>query len=239
MHGFAQNGWCWAPVDADLAADHEIVAVDAPGHGEASDIDLDLRGCADAIVATGGRAVYLGYSMGARMCLHAALTAPESVSGLVLVSGTAGIDDADERAERRADDDELADSIERDPSEGGGVEAFLDEWLARPMFANLPDSARHIEARQMNTTSGLAASLRTAGTGTQDSLWSRLAGLEMPVLVVTGELDAKFTDLGQRMVAAIGANAALVTIPAAGHTVHLEAPDAFVAAVRRWLTDRD
>ena len=55
---------------------------------------------------------------------------PTLVDGLVLVGATAGIDDAAERAARRAADEALADRLERD-----GVDAFLDEWLASPLFA--------------------------------------------------------------------------------------------------------
>ncbi len=50
----------------------------------------------------GGRATYVGYSMGGRLCLHLAVARPELVERLVLVSATAGIDDRGERAARRA-----------------------------------------------------------------------------------------------------------------------------------------
>ena len=86
-----------------------------------------------------------------------------------------------------------------------------------------------------NTASGLAASLRLAGTGAQDNLWDRLGELTMPVLVMAGEDDAKFTDIGRRMVDSIGENAAFATVPNAGHAAHLEQPSAVLAIVREWL----
>src|SRR5215213_6847391 len=33
VHGFTQTGRSWEPIAADLAIDHQVVVVDAPGHG--------------------------------------------------------------------------------------------------------------------------------------------------------------------------------------------------------------
>ena len=106
--------------------------------------------------------------------------------------------------------------------------AFLDEWLAQPMFAGVPPVARSDDALAM------AAHLRMAGTGTQQSLWSRLGELAMPVLVVVGERDEKFRALGERLVAGI-TGAELAVVGDAGHAVPFERPDAFVDVVRPWL----
>ncbi len=73
---------------------------------------------------------------------------------------------------------------------------------------------------------GLAASLRLAGTGTQEPLWDRLAGLDMPVLVVAGELDEAFAAAGRRLAAPSAPTPTLVLLPGAGHACHLERPDA-------------
>ena len=56
--------------------------------------------------ASAGRATYVGYSMGGRVALHAA-TRPSGqfVERLVLIGATAGIDDDDERADRRRADE--------------------------------------------------------------------------------------------------------------------------------------
>ena len=85
-----------------------------------------------------------------------------------------------------------------------------------------------------NTSAGLAASLRATGTGTQTPLWDRLDEIECPVLVLVGEHDAKFTGLGRRLVEGLP-RAELVVVPGAGHSVHLEQPDATVDAIAAWL----
>jgi 2-succinyl-6-hydroxy-2,4-cyclohexadiene-1-carboxylate synthase len=230
VHGFTQSSRCWSPVDDDLAADHEVVRVDAPGHGGSTDVRADLWASGQAIADAGGPGTYVGYSMGARMALHAALLAPEQVRRLVLVSATAGIDDDEARAARRASDAKLAAHLL-----DVGVEQFVDEWLAQPLFATLPAERAHRTERLVNDPEGLASSLRLAGTGTQDPLWDRLGALTMPVLVVAGELDATYCRHAERLVASIGAHSELAVVGGAGHTVHLEQPEAFLSLVRDWL----
>lgn len=231
VHGFTQTRRCWGSLpDRLVAAGHEVVRVDLPGHGRSGHADADLWEAARLLGGVCGRATYLGYSFGARVCLHQALSDPALVDGLVLVGGTAGIDSAEERAERRAADDALAARLE-----SIGVEAFLDEWLALPLFAGLSEGAADRDARLQNTTAGLAASLRACGTGTQEPLWGRLAELSMPVLCVAGADDTKFGELADRMAEAIGPNASAARVEGAGHTAHLEAPDAFWAVLAPWF----
>ena len=57
----------------------------------------------------------------------------------------------------------------------------------------------------------------------------------MPVLLVAGSLDAKFVHAAERM-AGLLPDATLAVIDGAGHTVHLERPADFLAALDAWLT---
>ena len=240
-HGFTQSGRVWVGLADELAADHRVVLVDLPGHGGSADCRADLMEGAELLGGTGGVADYLGYSMGARFCLHLALARPDLVRRLVLVSGTAGIDDPGERSERRRADEALAERL--DPSGGGPPEdtvaGFVDRWVANPLFGDVPPAANGLDQRKRNPAAGLASSLRLAGTGTQAPLWDRLAELSMPVLVVTGSRDPKFTALGRRMVEAIGANARQVEIGDTDHAPHLQRPHAVAAVVRTFLAAAD
>ena len=230
VHGFTQTSRSWGPVLAALAARHQVVAVDAPGHGRSASYRAGMWEAARLLGEAGGTGAWLGYSMGGRLCLHLALAAPYLVRRLVLVSTTAGIDDPEERAARRRDDEARAAAVERD-----GVDAFLEQWLAQPLFAGLPPEAAGVEERRANTAAGLAASLRLNGTGAQEPLWDRLPALAMPVLVVAGERDGRFVELGRRLVAGIGARAELAMVEGAGHAAHLERPEAFLRAVEPFL----
>lgn len=215
----------------DLSRDHECISLDAPGHGDSPDGTRSLWQCADDIAESSAGGVLVGYSMGARMALHAVLAHPHRFAGLVLVSATAGIEDERERSARRDADNALADRIETI-----GVTRFIDEWLSNPMFAGLTPAMAMKQDRIRNEAPGLADSLRHAGTGTQNSLWERLGEIDIPVLVVTGTLDSKFTGIGRRM-ASLLKESTLVSVEGAGHTVHLERIAEFVSLVRTWLVD--
>lgn len=230
LHGFTQTSGCWGPVGDDLAGDHDVVRLDAPGHGANAAVRADLVEGAALAAKAGGRAIYVGYSMGARLALHVALGHPDLVEGLVLVGGTPGIEDDVERAARRARDQDLADHLRE-----VGVERFLDEWLAQPLFSGLPDWARFTEERARNTVEGLASSLELAGTGSQESLWRRLGDLTMPVMTVAGTRDLRFADIASRTAEAVGAHATVALVPGSGHAAHLEQPEHFLDHLRPWL----
>jgi 2-succinyl-6-hydroxy-2,4-cyclohexadiene-1-carboxylate synthase len=234
IHGFTQSARSWGPIGTALARQHAVIALDAPGHGGSADVVADLQAGADLMAATGSEGAWLGYSMGGRYALHVALRHPELVRRLVVVSATGGIDDPAERAARREGDEVLADRVTSD-----GLDAFVEWWLQRPLFASLPRDAASVESRLGGTAAGLASSLRLAGTGTQTPLWTSLNQLEMPVLVVVGELDTTYLRHGHRLVRSIGANATIAVVPGAGHACHLEQPDAFLSAVIPFLDGRD
>ncbi len=221
LHGFTATGRSWDRVRA-LIAPGQYDEVLAP--------DLAARPFADAVAALAQPGPYAlaGYSMGGRLALHLALREPHLVTRLVLVSTTAGLDDPAERARRRAADEGLARSIERE-----GVAAFARRWASTPLFAGQPPAvaaAAH-EDRLRRTAAGLAAELRLMGTGTMPPVWDRLGELAVPTTVVAGERDAKFRALAERLAAALP-DAALVIAPGAGHAVHLERPDVVAAALR-------
>ncbi len=229
-HGFTQNAAAWGPLLDDLAGDRPVVAVDLPGHGGSSHIHTDLWGAATMVAATGGTGDYLGYSLGGRVCLHLALAQPHTVRHLVLVGATAGIADPAARAARRATDEALADRLATEP-----LEQFLTWWLAQPLFRTLTPDGATMAARLTNRPMGLATSLRSCGTGTQEPLWDRLHTLTMPVLLIAGVLDVRFTVAALAMARAIGPSATVALVPGAGHASHLERAAYVGALVRSFL----
>ncbi len=111
----------------------------------------------------------------------------------------------------------------------------MQRWLDGPLFAGVSPGANGFDQRLRNTGAGLASSLRLAGTGNQRPLWEILDRLSMPVLVISGARDEKFTALGDRMAEAIGANATRAVVPDAGHAPHLQRPDEVSRLVRGHL----
>ena len=172
--------------------------------------------------------------MGARLALGCAVRHPGSVASLVLLGGRAGIADPIERAARRSEDDALAARIET-----VGVEAFVDEWLAQPMFASLRRRGARFLAEQRrqrlsNSARGLADSLRGLGPGAQPPLFDALPRVDVPVLLVAGALDRKFVALAHDLAGRLP-QAEICEIADAGHAAHLEQPEAFVHAVQDFL----
>lgn len=230
LHGFTQSGASWDRPATALAGDHELAAVDLPGHGRSAHADADLWEAADLVAEAAGPGTYVGYSMGARVALHVALAHPEVVTGLVLVSSTAGLDTAAERTERRRFDEQIARRIEAD-----GVAEFVRWWLERPLFSTLPAEAAAVDTRLDASAVGLASSLRRCGTGSQQPLWGRLGDVTVPALVVAGELDGAYTRRARRLAGALGGPTSLEIVAGAGHACHLERPDAFSARLGDWL----
>lgn len=240
LHGYTGTGRGMGALSRALECGHETILPDLPGHGRSTAAaGHDFDQCLDDLVATlraagHRRAHWLGYSMGARLALGCAVRHPDCVQSLVLIGGRAGIEDPGERAARRAADEALAGRIE-----SIGVEAFLDEWLAQPMFATLARRgpafmATERRARLAHDARGLAASLRALGPGAQPPLFAELPKLQAPVLLVAGALDERFVaiarDLARRL-----PRAELCVIEDAGHAVHLEQPESVRRVVREFL----
>lgn len=143
--------------------------------------------------------VLLGYSMGARAALLHVCKHPSAWDALILISPNPGIEDNSERAERRAVDEKLAQRIEKE-----GIAAFIDFWQSTPMIRSQKnirsDWRQTMQAiRQLHTVEGLATSLRQFGQGHCSNLWPELHKLTMPVLLITGAEDIKYTAIARRM----------------------------------------
>jgi 2-succinyl-6-hydroxy-2,4-cyclohexadiene-1-carboxylate synthase len=218
VHGFTQTPTSWELVTKHLPGDVQLAALTTTP---------DFVSAAAALAV--GSAEYVGYSMGGRLCLQLALDRPDVVERLVLVSASPGIADPALRAARRDADELLAQSIERD-----GVRAFLERWMAQPLFASLPRERSGMDDRiRHNTVASLTYQLRVLGQGSQPSNWERLRELKMPVLLIAGELDLTYVALAHEMGQAI-ANARVVVIAAAGHACQLEQPEDVAHLLTSW-----
>ncbi len=218
LHGFTQTGRSASRFRSILAESRQVWSPDLPGHGETTALADSLDDCADQVATLLDRPTDLGgYSFGARVAIHVALRHPSLVSRLVLLSATRGIEDTRERAERRARDEALARHLEEI-----GADAFLDEWLAQPLFADVPFDSDERASRSRRTP-GLAAALRRCGTGTQAWLGDQMTSLTVPTIAIAGERDDKFRREAVAIAAAVRDGTVRV-VADAGHAAHLEQP---------------
>ena len=237
LHGFTQTHHHWhagaRSIATAIATDPSLAFVDLPGHGLSSDDRSDIVRAAASLPALAGAGTWVGYSMGGRHALLAALTQPPEIERLVLIGATPGIEAAAERAVRAELDAQRADRVEQI-----GVDSFLTEWLEAPMFDQLPRDPAGFAHRRRNTAPGLAHSLRTGGTGVQPAVWDRLADVGVPTLVLAGDSDLTFTAIGRSMAEHLP-EATFITIPGAGHAAHTERPAAVATTVADWLSSTD
>ena len=240
LHGFTGSAASWgAHLDAFAAAGLRVMAFDLLGHGASSAPDNPQRyrmeRCQEDVCAAlgmlgvgPGEAILLGYSMGGRLALYLGFSG--YFRALILESASPGLASPSEREQRRASDERLAASIERD-----GIAAFVTSWEQLPLFASqsaLPAEVRERlrSQRLQNRPAGLANSLRGMGTGIQPALHERLPKLDLPVLLLAGELDTKFCAIARQMRQMLP-RSSLEIVPGAGHTIHLEQPEQFDKSV--------
>jgi 2-succinyl-6-hydroxy-2,4-cyclohexadiene-1-carboxylate synthase len=257
LHGFAGTSRAWDGVLAHLPRErYRPQALDLPGHGslavvagevgveeagldpasvgetDLGEIDLD-QAVASVLERSPPRFTLCGYSLGGRLALQVALAAPERVSSLTLIASGPGIEDAGERAERRAADRALADEIEH-----GSIERFAERWCAQPMFASDPPAVEALARADYlrNDPRSLAAVLRGLGQGEMASLWERLGELRMPVTAMAGDRDQKFQAIARRMVKLLP-EGRLQIVPG-GHRLPLESPAAVAVMIELspWLS---
>lgn len=232
LHGFTQTAQSGYEFQRHVRASRELCTIDLPGHGTNASVHLDLPSTAIEIAnAVGRRAIDLGgYSLGGRVALHVAATNPGVLRRLVILSATAGIADETERAERRHRDEILAERCV-----ALGAASFLEEWTAQPMFADLPVDPAEFGTRSQDVV-GLAASLRSMGTGTQVPLDGMLTRCEVPALIMAGANDQKFVREAHRLRDCMK-NSRVELVPDSGHAAHLERPEYVASLVNEFLAE--
>jgi pimeloyl-ACP methyl ester carboxylesterase len=96
VHGFLVSHYAWRAVIAELAAAHDVIAIDLPGFGESDrprpvDFRYDFLGYMETLVGVLDsleipRAALVGHSMGGGIALVTAARRPERVSRLAVVN---------------------------------------------------------------------------------------------------------------------------------------------------------
>lgn len=240
LHGFMGSVEDWWPVMQSLGADYCCLAIDLPGHGQTcceKDEDYVMENTAGAIadflsamqIST---AIPVGYSMGGRIALYCSLSFPQRFPQAIIESGSPGLRDPKDQKTRRDQDLERSRQIKKD------FLNFVEGWYRQPLFTSLREFSTGFEEmkkrRLKNCPAGLSLSLEKVGLGRQPNLWKNLDSHRNPLLLLTGELDQKFTQINREMTARCG-SAEHGVMPGAGHNLHLEQPEAFVRCLRAWL----
>ena len=245
LHGFTGSPTSWHAVAERLDPPRRALAVALPGHDPTRPLPsrcgfLDaVRALGDELAAARARAPgetgpwhLAGYSMGARVGLALLLERPELFCGASLVGLHPGLPTESERRSRRDEDRAWIELLRRE-----GIDAFAAAWESRPLFASqasVPDAARTGQraVRRAHDAEQLARALETLGLGAMPDLRPRLPSIRVPVTLVAGAEDAKFTALARGVLPGL-AFGNLVTLDGVGHNPLLERPDALAAILSR------
>ncbi|QHS23103.1 2-succinyl-6-hydroxy-2,4-cyclohexadiene-1-carboxylate synthase [Virgibacillus sp. MSP4-1] len=232
FHGFTGSTKTWTPFISQWSRNFQVINLDLPGHGKTivqepfsmESVSADLN---QILKKLDLRKVHLlGYSMGGRTALSFARLYPESINTLILESASPGLKTQEEQEERQNRDEQLAKKVETE-----GLDAFVEYWSAIPLFETQKSLPKQVQnqlkqERLSHKPEGLAASLRYMGTGTQPSWWKELHEIYTRTLLLTGDLDKKFTSINKDMQERLS-NAQHQIIKDAGHTIHVERPRIF------------
>jgi len=243
LHGFTGSSKDWEEIIPQLNKNYSYAAIDLIGHGQSdSPPDVD-RYTASSMVEqldevfnhfTKIKFFLVGYSMGGRAALSYAVQYPGKLSGLILESTSAGMADEELRKERILHDEKIVEIIEKKP-----IEEFFKFWMSQDLFSTLnaiPEEKllQAKAAKLHNNKIGLINSLRGFGAGVMPPLHNKLKSIECKTLLITGELDSKFSNINRELKEKI-INSRHEIIKDSGHIVHFEKPDMFVEVVNEFL----
>jgi pimeloyl-ACP methyl ester carboxylesterase len=243
-HEFAGSVKSWEP-QLELSRSYRLVLYNSRGYPPSTvpadpaeysqDHSVeDLRRLLDTLRIP--RAIVGGFSMGGSIALNFALRYPDRVDALILAgTGTGSAD----KGQFTLDFAPIADRLERE-----GARAVADDYLEGPTriqplrksparWQKLRDEFAELSGH------GLAKTLRGVQLRrpTMYELEGGLKTLRVPTLVLVGNEDAPALD-ASRFLAARIPDAILHVLPATGHTLNLEEPEAFNGIILDFLRDR-
>jgi 2-succinyl-6-hydroxy-2,4-cyclohexadiene-1-carboxylate synthase len=220
--GFMQRGDAWRPVAELLPERYPSRMLDHAEHSFEGRLG-EILSC-DA-------SVLVGYSLGGRLALRAALRAPAAFTAVVLVGSTAGIEEGPLRAARAEADEKLASWIE-----AASIEDIVSLWERQPLFADQSETLVEAQrpGRLAQDQRALALLLRTAGQGALDPVWHELSQLELPVLAIAGARDDGYTRAAKR-IASTAPHGQVAIVEEAGHAAHLQRPDEVARILSEFL----
>jgi pimeloyl-ACP methyl ester carboxylesterase len=223
-HGFSSTSEMWKGQIEALSKHHKLVLWDMRGHGR-SDYPSDPAAYSEALTVAdmaalldkvgASHAIVGGLSLGGYMSLAFYRAHPERVSALLIIDTGPGFkDDARETWNKRAHD--------------------TGDRFDREGLAVLKSASRERATVSHRDASGLARAARGMLTQRDARVIELLPDIKVPSLVVVGADDTPFLAASEYMAAKIP-GAKKVVIPAAGHAVNIDQPQAFIEAVLPFL----
>lgn len=239
IHGFTQNSHHFLNIAEKLATEYpfEVVCVDLPGHGDSSDLRLDLDATSQLLFGLGTDSIWVGYSLGARQLLNLCIGHPEVTWRAIFSGVNPGIEVESQRLERIRSDAVLAHRLNSMKGDPEGFREFLREWMQMPIFLPRSIDSSDLKYRLLNDPGALASSLELCGIAKQKNLWPHIAELKGNVALLTGGCDRKYLEIADRFRSELtGSDRVSVsteTIEGFGHAAIFDQPEKLVDAITR------
>lgn len=237
VHGFLGSSHDWSDVVTYLPESIEAYAIDLPGHGVLADFTLTsfeqyaefLLAQIKALPCDGTPLALVGYSLGARIIMHALNKMRRnhhSVQLIVLEGGNFGLQEQSDKKSRWQNDEKWANRFINEP-----IGAVLNDWYRQPVFCSLSEAQRSrlIVERSNNNGSALASVMLATSLGKQEYLLPRLKDAVWPIHFLVGEKDHKFNHLYT------SSGVQFCVILGAGHNAHKEQPEKYVNKLTQLL----
>jgi len=243
LHGYTGHARSWDAFAEAMTDRYRVLALDQRGHGETGWAPADQYGVADmaddleAFVKALGLTGFtlLGLSMGGMVAMEYAGRQPKELAACVIVDiGPEIVQSGSQR-------------IQAAVQEASDVFASRDEAFAVARAGNSrPPEAHHRHRSDhalMRTEDGrwtyrydrALRSIRNLRRRDPEAAWQSCANINVPTQLIRGELtDILAPEIAERMVRTIP-DIRFDTVADSGHSIPLDAPDAFLAAAREFL----
>ena len=238
IHGVGLDHTMWDRV-LPVLGDRRVVTYDLLGHGSSaplpsgSDLSTLVHQLQSVCDAEPSPIDIVGFSLGALIAQGFALSSPERVRRLILVSGVFD----------RSTDERSA-ILERvaDVREGGylnNVATAIDRWFTPEFAAAHPDVLAEVTERMMSNDVASYVNAYEIFATADEELAAQVHRITCPTLVVTGEHDPRSTAAMSQALATTVANGRAVVLPGARHLTPLEVPEALVRLITTFVEEPD
>ena len=172
--------------------------------------------------------ILIGYSMGARLALHAMSARPDLWKAVVLISAHPGLKDKDEQKARLVSDAEWsAKALSKDWGR------FLAEWNDQTVLGEVPDGLSDRYLLQPRAQS-VARAFNAWSLGGQEDFREKVTDVMCPARLIVGEEDWKYRSLASELQLP---NASIEVIPKAKHRPLWEQPSATLDVMKRFMQE--